>query len=55
MVTAVQGMVKPRRRWDFEVVGVRLVPGQVAAGGLGWLAYGTLVWDMPATGVPGVT
>jgi hypothetical protein len=47
---AAQNMVEVRQRWDFEVVGVRFVPAQVPGGGPGWLAYGTLVWDLPGTG-----
>jgi hypothetical protein len=48
-----------RRRWGFEVVDVRVVPARLEGGGPGWLAYGTLAWDLPgpggtAAGVPGV-
>jgi hypothetical protein len=40
---------KPRedgpRRWQFEVVDVRLAPAPAEGGG-GWLAYGTLAWEV---------
>jgi hypothetical protein len=45
----VRDIGKPQRRWQFEVIGVRLVPAQVQGGELGWLAYGTLVWDLSST------
>jgi hypothetical protein len=49
VITAVRDIGKPQRRWQFEVIGVRLVPAQVHGGELGWLAYGTLAWDSPST------
>ena len=49
VITLVRDVGKPQRRWQFEVVGVRLVPAHSEGGAPGWLAYGTLVWDLPGT------
>ena len=54
-VTVPSGAIETRRDWQFEVIDVRLVPAQLEGGNSGWLAYGTLVWDVgfPSAASPG--
>ena len=48
-VTPAQIAIEIRQDWQFEVIDVRVAPARLDGGDPGWLAYGTLVWDLPGT------